>query len=204
MVRATMTGRTPFFVALALVTLAGCGNGRSEADPDAGSDPGVDAWMADLDAVTVPLDMGSAEGDPLNAAPICTRNSTWRLGNVGSAAMNPGLPCIACHVTERRAPQFTAAGTVYPTGHEPDLCNGVNLGTQVTIELHDASGHSTTISPNSVGNFYYQGTLTPPLTAAVHYMGRTREMTTPAPSGDCNSCHTQDGAMAAPGRITLP
>ena len=80
-----MTGRTPFFVALALATLAGCGNGRTH-DPDASSDPGADAWMADLDAANV--DTGSTE-DPLNAAPICTRNSTWRLGNVGSAAMNP-------------------------------------------------------------------------------------------------------------------
>jgi hypothetical protein len=196
-------------VALALVfvlvvQLAGCGTARSlggdafVSDNDGGVDPGTDAATSDVDAYTGPT------GDPLNAAPTCTSGRTWRLGNAGSAAMNPGLACIDCHSTQRRAPFFSAAGTVYPTGHEPDLCNGTNFGTQVTIELHDASGNSATISPNAAGNFYYQGTLTPPLTASIHYMGRTREMTTPAASGDCNSCHTQDGTMSAPGRITLP
>jgi preprotein translocase subunit SecF len=38
---------------------------------------------------------------------------------------------------------------------------------------------------------------------------RMRKMTTPQTSGDCNGCHTQDGASLtggtpAPGRITLP
>jgi hypothetical protein len=38
----------------------------------------------------------------------------------------------------------------------------------------------------------------------VTYMGRERAMVTMQTSGDCNSCHTQNGANAAPGRIVLP
>lgn len=198
--------------ALSLVSVVGsgvlgCGTaGRRGVGNDASIDPGVDAAVPGEDAFVpgedafVPLDDA---GDPLNAPPACTSGRRWAFGNAGSALMNPGLACIACHDTEPRAPGFTAAGTVYPTGHEPDLCNAPGEQAAV-IELHDATGRVAMVSPNSAGNFYYQGALTLPLTASIHYMGRTREMTTPATSGDCNSCHTQDGTMSAPGRITLP
>jgi hypothetical protein len=196
-----MAFRLVLFVSLA--TVLGCGTSETEDPSDSGTDPGddafvdpgVDAWMASGD------DAGDGM-DPLNAAPVCTSGRTWRFGNIGNQAMNPGLACIACHDTEPRAPRFAAAGTVYPTGHEPDRCNGTGSG--VTVDITDATGRTVTVTPNSVGNFWYQGALTLPFTAAVHYMGRTRTMTTPAASGDCNSCHTQDGTMDAPGRITLP
>jgi hypothetical protein len=35
-------------------------------------------------------------------------------------------------------------------------------------------------------------------------MGRERDMAAAQTSGDCNRCHTQNGAMSAPGRIVLP
>jgi hypothetical protein len=35
-------------------------------------------------------------------------------------------------------------------------------------------------------------------------MGRERIMSAGQTNGDCNSCHTQNGAMSAPGRIMLP
>jgi hypothetical protein len=43
-----------------------------------------------------------------------------------------------------------------------------------------------------------------PFQAKITYMGRERVMATAQTSGDCNSCHTQAGAMSAPGRIILP
>jgi hypothetical protein len=43
-----------------------------------------------------------------------------------------------------------------------------------------------------------------PFHAKVTYMGRERAMATAQTSGDCNSCHTQNGTMSAPGRILLP
>lgn len=183
-----------------LSSALGCGAAESDPDQDAGAG-GDDAFVdPSVDAFALP---GDDAGDPLGAAPTCTSGRTWRLGNIGNQAMNPGMACIACHATDRRAPRFTAAGTVYPSGHEPDRCNGSG-GAAVTIELHDADGNTARVTPNAAGNFFYQGALTLPITASVLYMGRRRDMITPASSGDCNSCHTQDGAIMAPGRITLP
>ena len=44
----------------------------------------------------------------------------------------------------------------------------------------------------------------PPFKAKVTYMGRERAMAATQTSGDCNACHTQNGANSAPGRILLP
>ncbi len=165
---------------------------------DAGIQPGTDAWVA-------PGDDAGSGSDPLNAAPTCTSNTNWLLGDRGSQLMNPGIACIACHVTERRAPQFSVGGTVYPTGHEPDRCNGINGVTSgVTVDVTDSTGNTVTLTVNRAGNFFYEGALTPPLTASVSYQGRTRRMLTAQPSGDCNLCHTQNGDSSAPGRITVP
>lgn len=203
-----MTRLSTFRLVLVLSSLvfglatAGCGVARSGAPGDDSGTPADDAFVdPGNDAFVAPAEDASTGEDPLNAAPVCTSNRRWGLGDFGSQLMNPGRACIDCHSTDRRAPVFTAAGTVYPTGHEPDLCNGAS---GATIELMDATGRTATVTSNSAGNFYYQGALTLPITATVTYMGRTRSMLTPANSGDCNSCHTQNGDMSAPGRITLP
>lgn len=190
-----------------LVSASGCGVPRrmsNSADSgivgDDAFDPGNDAYVDPSNDAAV--DPGNDTGvDPLNAPPTCTSGRTWRLGNFRSQLMNPGLACINCH-SAMRGPAFTAAGTVYPTGHEPDLCNGAT-GT-ITVDIHDATGSTVTVTPNSAGNFFYQGGLSFPITATVNYMGRSRSMLVPVPSGDCNSCHTQNGLNGAPGRITLP
>jgi mono/diheme cytochrome c family protein len=118
--------------------------------------------------------------------------------------MNPGQACIACHTAEREGPRFAIAGTVYPTGHEPDGCNGSSGGIQVVIT--DANGTAYTLTPNSAGNFYLQSApgLALPYTAVVVQGGATRAMTEPQTSGDCNTCHTEAGAEGAPGRIVGP
>src|SRR5207253_691976 len=131
---------------------------------------------------------------------------TWTGGTRGSASMNPGIACISCHAaTGGEAPLFALAGTVYPTAHEPDLCNGVNgvaAGAQIVIA--GADGHMITVTPNAAGNFAYQGSVALPFQARVVYMGRERIMSTPQSSGDCNGCHTPSGSNGAPGRILLP
>ncbi|MEO8906118.1 MAG: hypothetical protein ABI488_26415 [Polyangiaceae bacterium] len=40
--------------------------------------------------------------------------------------------------------------------------------------------------------------------AKVTYQRRERLMLTPQSTGDCNSCHSQNGSMIAPVRITVP
>ena len=86
--------------------------------------------------------------------------------------MNPGLGCIACHSKRSDAPTLTLAGTVYPTAHEPNLCDGASSA------------------------IYSDATIV--VTGAERMMGVAQTL------GDCNSCHTQDGANGAPGRIVLP
>ena len=70
-----------------------------------------------------PPDSGVDAGAPVV---VCTSGTTWAGGDHGSAVMHPGEACIACHTTDH-GPKFAAAGTVFPTSHEPDDCNGSNL-----------------------------------------------------------------------------
>lgn len=219
-----MTTRTPLLLCVLLTAFASAACGTTSEHPhqdsgttpsdDAGSAPGNDAWVppgTDAgtpgdDAWVAPGDdAGSTGTDPLNAAPTCTSGTNWTSGNRGSQLMNPGLACIACHDTDFRAPAFSIAGTVYPTGHEPDRCNGIQGITEgVTVDVTDATGSTVTLNVNRAGNFFYEGSLTPPFTASVNYQGRVRHMVGAQTSGDCNACHTQNGASAAPGRITVP
>ena len=120
--------------------------------------------------------------------------------------MHPGGACLTCHPLHRDAPKYTIAGSVYPTFHEPDDCNGANGTGDLTIVVTDGTGKQlTTIPVNNVGNFHSAITLP----AAFHVKvvsksGRENAMSAVPATGDCNSCHTRDGANAAPGRIHAP
>jgi hypothetical protein len=127
--------------------------------------------------------------------PVCTSN-VMAPATFGPT-MEPGYACVTCH-------NNFLAGTVYPTAHEPTDCDGVNV-TNATVQVTDATGAVTSIPINNVGNFYTNGSvITPPVQVEVVYNGATRAMATPLSIGDCNSCHTEQGANGAPGRIMLP
>ena len=162
-----------------LVVSAACGT--SSADPSEGAGAS-----------------GGATGDPLSAAATCTSESMWTRGE--NAQMRPGEDCIGCH-TENGGPRFTIAGTVYPTGHEPDDCEGAS---GASIVIVDAQDHEYRLTTNSAGNFYLEQTIALPYRAHVVGPKGERFMVAPQSSGDCNSCHTQKGENSAPGRITLP
>jgi hypothetical protein len=120
--------------------------------------------------------------------------------------MTPGRACIACHSgpVGDEGPRFLFLGTVYPTAHEPDDCNGVG---GVQIEITDANGVVQTVTARSSGNFYAAGDpadLRFPITARVLRGTKVLPMVTPITTGDCNTCHTQEGKEGAPGRIILP
>jgi hypothetical protein len=153
-----------------------------------------------------PPDAGMLPPDPFAVAPTCTSGSHWTGGTDGKSTMQPGVACIACHASSGgEAPAFTIAGTLYPTAHEPDQCNGADGTTDgAQVVITDASGKTIPLTPNSAGNFYYTGSVAKPFHAKVTYMGRERDMVAGQTSGDCNTCHTQDGTMSAPGRIILP
>lgn len=147
---------------------------------------------------------GAITDDPLFAMPTCTSMNSWSGGNRGSASMNPGMACNACHKSGGEGPNFSVAGTVYPSGHEPDKCNSGAGAAGARVVIVGADGQTLTLTPNSVGNFSSRTAIKLPYQAKVTYQGRERLMLTAQTSGDCNSCHGQNASMLAPGRVTVP
>ena len=142
------------------------------------------------------------DADPFGLGPTCSSGSYASNSGDGSSTMDPGGACIGCHQnTGGEAPLFTAAGTIYPTAHEPTNCNGA---TGAQVQITDANQTVITVNVNSAGNFSTRAPLVFPITAAVVDGARVRIMQTPQTTGDCNSCHTEQGANGAPGRIVMP
>ncbi len=159
---------------------------------------------ADCSALPPPTEM-PAVPDPYDTPLTCT-SGMMVSGGGESPLMEPGGACISCHTREREGPSLAIGGTVYPTAHEPDRCATL-AATGATVEITDAMGTVTRIPVNERGNFLVEtwaATIVMPYTARVLFEGRSRAMTTPQTDGDCNGCHTVDGAMMAPGRIMLP
>ncbi len=203
--------------------------GQSEAqrslvrmqDPASPMPPGTGVTVpaADIAAFASWVDAGTPTGscapaqDPaFTAPPKCSSGSYWTNGDDGSGSMHPGLACISCH-NRGEGPHFAIAGTVYPTGHEYDDCFGT-AAAGATVTVTDKNGTSHNAGVNSAGNFYLGSNAFPgwpvfPITAKVTFNGKTRTMATAVPSGDCSTCHTQNGTAvggipAPPGRIALP
>lgn len=122
--------------------------------------------------------------------------------------MNPGLACRGCHVTKAPFQAYYFAGTAYSSLHEKDTCDAVAPPAGTKIEILDKTGAvATTLTPNAVGNFHYAlifNLVQLPYTARIVSNGKTSTMTTAQTETDCNSCHTEQGANGAAGRIVWP
>ena len=152
-------------------------------------------------------DAGTVKPDPLNTPAQCTSQKNWTGGNRGSALMNPGQACISCHSRDGEAPAYTIAGTLFPTGHEPNNCYGVDAATTkgAKVVVTGADGKQLSLTPNAAGNFYSNTRVATPFQVkVVDGAGIERLMAGSLTNGDCNSCHTATGADGAPGRVTLP
>ena len=147
---------------------------------------------------------GKFEGVP---ASVCASGKIWTFEDKDSPLMNPGRSCIGCHTETNdpgQAPFYTAAGTVMEALHEPDDCAGVP---EMTIILTDADGTEWPMPGNSVGSFWL-----PPDTAVVmpytarivDPAGNERVKLNPVSDGDCASCHSEQGANGAAGRLLPP
>jgi hypothetical protein len=180
--------------------------------------PGSPVAAADIATFEAWVAAGSPQGtcgdvetgpNPFDAPAQCTSNSYYPPNGNEGAGMSPGQACNQCHLQQGgEAPIFSIAGTVYPTAHEPDDCyakveSGPAISTAV-VEITDKNGGVHTIKVNSVGNFLLGTSIAKPYTAKVKYDGRERIMVAAQTSGDCNSCHTQNGTKDAPGRVLLP
>ncbi len=125
--------------------------------------------------------------------------------------MNPGEACIKCHKSKSDAPNFSVAGTVYASGHETDLCYGIDTSTpdyaDVRVIITDANGVEHSLKPGTTGNFSTEQSIPGPFKAKVVSSKGERVMNSVQSNGDCNLCHTQDaggnGSMS-PGRIVVP
>jgi hypothetical protein len=137
-----------------------------------------------------------------DAGPVCTSGTKYN-GGFG-ADMRPGEACNACHQVQG-GPNLRIAGTVYPTLHEVDDCNGKKPPPVLTVTITDKAGKQTKMTANQVGNFSTQAKgIQPPFKATVSDGTKTRSMVGSVTSGDCNSCHTVAGKNSAPGRIMAP
>lgn len=144
---------------------------------------------------------GGADGG--DGGVVCTSGTMWTGGNSPSPLMNPGEACNACH-QQMGGPNYRAAGTVYPTLHEPDDCNGKGPPPQLTVVITDAMNRVINVPVNAAGNFFTRTRIAVPYKAAVTDGTRTRAMVGSVTSGDCNSCHTVQGTRGAPGRVLAP
>lgn len=135
----------------------------------------------------------------------CTSGMTWTGSDMGSPLMHPGAACNACHQV-KGGPNLVIAGTVYPSLHEPNDCNGSVSPPALTVTITDSKARVLSLPVNAAGNFQIEHTakLTPPFKATVSNGTKTTAMMGSVTSGDCNSCHTVGGANGAPGRIVAP
>jgi len=162
-------------------------------------------------------DAATPEPSPLTAPPMCTSGSFYVNTEAqeedddepeyeveGDPRMHPGRACITCHNTYE-GPGFAVGGTVYPSAHEPDDCESPSAG-GAQVVITDATGRELVLEVNEVGNFNSQPgeMIVMPIRAKVVQGGLERVMFGERMTGDCNSCHTQDGLNGAPGRIVLP
>ena len=115
--------------------------------------------------------------------------------------MEPGGTCISCHADEGEGPTYTIAGTVMGDYHDDQRCVGVD---GATVVITGADGATVELTSNRVGNFFYQGKVAKPYTAKITTAQGERAMTAAQTDGDCNSCHSAEGASSAPGRIIAP
>lgn len=150
----------------------------------------------------------STEPDPFAGPSTCTSGKTFA-GREGEN-MRPGEACNTCHKAQRVNRIFAFAGTVYPSGHEPNDCVGTVEGPLQVVVTDSAKAEvKIPVSAGNNGNFSLLTTkLVAPFTVRVENTatGKSRAMsrTLAAGEGDCNSCHTDSGTNSAPGRIVAP
>ena len=145
---------------------------------------------------------------PKPAETTCTSGELWDEKATPTAAMNPGQPCRACHKTKAAAFNYFFMGTVFPTFHEEDLCIspptlGGKIGDPRRGRQRDDDPDAERIRQLHVERRRGRGPASLQGTPGREWAD-TGTMTKAQTDGDCNKCHTEQGAEDAPGRLTWP
>lgn len=132
--------------------------------------------------------------------------------------MRPGENCLACHSdpplradavspSGRKAPVWTAAGTVF---EGPTSTKGL---AGVEVVLTGLDGAEIVLVTNAVGNFYTKKPIDPKKGPRLRYQGRTAQMKRELPDVPaCNACHSNPPLDVGkegpeedpPGRLYVP
>jgi len=161
---------------------------------EAGSPP--DAAIDAGDAGT-PKPKDAFDGAPAYVAQTgpSTRQSGHNFGSNTPKTNPAGRACLNCHGDSGGAPTFAAAGTVY---------EGTKPAVGAEVRAIDAEGTAYSAYTDADGNFFFRATATallelPAMVGARSAKG-TRLMSTAAPKGNCNECHSTAGGA---GRIVV-
>ncbi|MCB9752561.1 MAG: hypothetical protein H6713_21610 [Myxococcales bacterium] len=205
---------TLLFAALLVPTGCGDSGGGSASGSDAGTDSGGSTDAGTSGSASAASGGGSESGGATTGDGVqCSSQQYWTMGDFESPLMHPGGACLTCHNMaepgEDIIGRLAIAGTVFPTLHEPDDCNGSSSEAgPITVEITTADNAVLSLPVNAAGNFLYDleesPAITFPITAKVRRGDQENVMNTPQATGDCNSCHTEQGANGAPGRILAP
>jgi cytochrome c553 len=199
-------------VSVAKLSIARMHDTKQPMPPDGGlaADAAtLEAWVAagmPKGTCDTAVTVGPGGNDPTYAtASVCTSNRTWTRGDHGSSAMHPGVACIECHDSSDEGPSYSVAGTVYPSAHEPDDCNGSPSGS-ATVVITDATGKTFSLPVSAAGNFFLRTRIAMPYRAKVVSGSKVRAMSAAQTDGDCNGCHSHDGdaVTKTPGRVMAP
>lgn len=194
-------------------------DGTAGDDATAGSDAaggsdstaGTDATTADDTAAGSDTATGDT-GPNIDEMP-CPSGQTYKGGQGND--MEPGNTCIQCH-GQQGGPSYKIAGTVFrnlitKTGcYASGAAGSVVPPESYTVEITDSAGKVFKTTTSTLSGNFHMGSkqmagFTPPYTARVlDAQGNERKMVGKQTNGDCNSCHTADGASGAPGRIVAP
>lgn len=142
---------------------------------------------------------GDDEGEGLSDPEICSTQSVSHVDE--GADMAPGGDCIGCHARSGEGPAYTIAGTVMAASHDDTNCNGIDA---VQVVITGADNGVITLDTNGAGNFFTSQPIATPFKAKVVRAGKEIAMVAAQSVGDCNTCHTAQGASGAPGRIVAP
>jgi hypothetical protein len=126
--------------------------------------------------------VASACGDATKpgAPTVAPLESAQPCGGGDPAEQRHGAPCLCCHSDE-----FGVAGSVDRSG--PPVAH---------VIVTDALGESSTLSPNSFGNFFRHFPMTAPVRAVVYGpSGDAISMRELSPTPDCNACHFAGGPV---------